>query len=872
MLKFVFNSLSTLCAFFLVFITANLSAQLSESFEIGLPASYSPTITLQLQSGVWTCSPNQIESNNSWVSAGSYSCQLKDATGSEIFSPTFSNGLGTLSLSARSSGKSGSLQINISKDNGLTWTAIARSPFALTDTPTAINVAVNDLFVNKIQFKRTDGTVLIDNVNATSCTQTRLKVGDLAILQLNESSTDRFSFLTFVDINAGTEIWFTDNGFETPTTCRTGEGTLKFTAPSSIPAGTTISWYNGMNATGTGWETAAPSSFAISGNDQLFAYQGVWNEFYQLICGMSLSNWLTTGTASPTTSYLPAQLTDGVHAFSFPSNKTNAYYSGTKTGIKDIIRQNVNSSTNWTTKSSDQDSQAMSFTFTNSQTINSNTNLQSLNIETGETLVINPAIQLTVGTFINNGTLRLLSDATGTATFIPTTIAGNGNYNVNQHLPMGSRNWYTSSPITDAIVPNTATSYSYEENGSNLDLSTPSASAYWKPFYTGSTMEVGKGYVLPITSPTETKNLEYTGVINHINVDENFDIGLTRTETASSKGFNLVGNPYTAYLDWSVVKALEANSNLESSIWFRTKNAVGYTFATFNSTGNQVVSNGALTTISNLIPPMQAFWVRVKPNVNNTSYATSLRLNSTMRAHCSASENKLKAPAATQTPSIRLTLSNGEASDETLLYFTPEADNSKDDYDTPKFLNNSTQVPDLYTIVNSDKMVINGMKTIPYETEISLGFATAKKGTLSLKATEIVGLPQGTQVLLKNAQATSLIDLTNGSEFSFDSEAQTSNNRFSLIIRSINFINGLNQLNKEFPARVFIASDGIMHIETDEIMDKTTAAIYNTSGQLLETVPLLSGKAVISSIFTSGVYWIRIANCNKVCVKKVIVP
>lgn len=76
---------------------------------------------------------------------------------------------------------------------------------------------------------------------------TVLEYGDLAILAVNtaQSSGDEISFVAFKTIATGTEIDFTDNGYERETATLWGntEGTLRFTRTgANIPAGTVITF------------------------------------------------------------------------------------------------------------------------------------------------------------------------------------------------------------------------------------------------------------------------------------------------------------------------------------------------------------------------------------------------------------------------------------------------------------------------------------------------------------------------------------------------------------------------------------------------------------------------------------------------------
>ena len=60
---------------------------------------------------------------------------------------------------------------------------------------------------------------------------TVLSPGDLAIVQYNSSTTDSFTFVFARDIEAGTVVNFTDNGWLAAGGFRAGEGTVTYTAP-----------------------------------------------------------------------------------------------------------------------------------------------------------------------------------------------------------------------------------------------------------------------------------------------------------------------------------------------------------------------------------------------------------------------------------------------------------------------------------------------------------------------------------------------------------------------------------------------------------------------------------------------------------------
>ena len=120
---------------------------------------------------------------------------------------------------------------------------------------------------------------------------------------------------------------------------------------------------------------------------------------------------------------------------------------------------------------------------------------------------------------------------------------------------------------------------------------------------------------------------------------------------------------------------------------------------------------------------MQAFWLRA-----NTANAdvSSLTLNNSM---CTAnvSSNPLKSPAekAAIQQVLRIQLSTGTNNDEAVLYSNPNASNNYDGYDSPKMFNNSASIAEIYSIAGAENVAINGLNSIPFDTEIPLGFSTA---------------------------------------------------------------------------------------------------------------------------------------------------
>jgi hypothetical protein len=461
------------------------------------------------------------------------------------------------------------------------------------------------------------------------------------------------------------------------------------------------------------------------------------------------------------------------------------------------------------------------------------------------------------------GKLSLKSDVNGSA-----TILNSGTYTgeITAQQYLGSaRNWYVSSPVVNTATPGFTTTpdftginyyYEYIEAGDNDPDGQPgSPTLYWKGVDKGQPMAVGKGYIAKANAGT---TISFTGIPNNGNITTEFD--LTRDD-AKGKGFNLVGNPYPSYIDWSDVAA--ANANIDNTYYYRTKNIDNsYAFVTWNGAGNTFVNSRggtANTTITRFIPPTQAFWVRVKTGTS----ATKMYFNNDMREHGINDGNLMKAPRQDTRTSVRLQLINGTERDELLIYQDAGASNEYDSYDSPKILNNSSIVPDLYSIAGDERLVINGLNAITENMELPLGFTLKSAAMLKMKATELNNLPEGMQVYLLDKTANTQTQLTPETDYSFTTTEATTNNesRFSLLFKAPGAITGIGESNQEKERiSVFVNSHNEIVIRANEDI---SFSIYNVAGQQIVTGKTKSNSQSYTSKLSTGVYLVRVGSVIK---------
>jgi len=336
-------------------------------------------------------------------------------------------------------------------------------------------------------------------------------------------------------------------------------------------------------------------------------------------------------------------------------------------------------------------------------------------------------------------------------------------------------------------------------------------------------------------------------------------VPVTRTESGSSRGFNLVANPYPSYLDWSLVTADAANANIGSTMWFRTKNTLGaYTFATHNGTSGETVTGTANTTITKFIPPLQAFWIRVNANVGQTTYSTNITFKNSMRAHRDDNGNKLKVPKQDERKRLRLQVSNGAIADEALVYFDANAQDGFDNYDSPKMFNNTASVPEIYTQAGAEKVVINGMNALKHDTEIPLGFATAQANSFSISAIEMSNFEAGTRVILIDKQYPGVeTELINGTAYNFSAPVTTANtNRFSLLFRVPGNTTGISNTETGI-TKVFVNTQNQITIIAKP---NSIYSIYNAMGQMIENGIQNTERETRNTKFAAGVYVVKVNN------------
>lgn len=237
-------------------------------------------------------------------------------------------------------------------------------------------------------------------------------------------------------------------------------------------------------------------------------------------------------------------------------------------------------------------------------------------------------------------------------------------------------------------------------------------------FSTNSPLQVGVGYSAYIRECTNPTVVDVTGPINQGIIT--FPVTYTATPNTDANGWNLVGNPYPATIDWDVTG------------WTRTRMSIIISIMD-NGTGMMRYYEPGVTNDipSGRIAPGQAFFVRA------TSANPVLRLQEIVKVTNTVEFFRERAPI--EIPSFSLTLSDGSQYDAAYVKLVAEALPGFDSLDAPKLYNPTFSFSTLAT--DNRAMAINAISGLHCNDSFPLEMkdATAGSYTITLNTKVISG-------------------------------------------------------------------------------------------------------------------------------------
>ena len=498
-------------------------------------------------------------------------------------------------------------------------------------------------------------------------------------------------------------------------------------------------------------------------------------------------------------------------------------------------------------------------------------NIPTLTINSGS-LIANSGIKMTIsGVLTNNATLTLQNTAT-LVQGASSTLAGSGTYNVQQTItgagsttPTG-RFWYLGSPVSAA-----SSSIFFASNAANVAKKRNESGNSWVALTSGApeNLEIGKGYY---TQSMANGTLTFTG--GNINNGAITINGLTRTAGQSFDGFNLVSNPYPSYLDWDAV----TKTDISTTMWYRsaTSNSSGaMVFDTYVAGAGGIGTNLNGTGVSNLIPPMQAFWVRV----NSGSSTGSLSMDNSMRSHFTSINGSVAGLKSTNTDRslfLRMNLLQGENKDQLIVYVNENATNGFDNLDGEKMM--QATLPQFYTNAGDKKIVINGLNSAKKQQALPITMELPFTGVHSF-VIEDLEIENGL-VWLEDKQEEIMQALEPGSVYEFYANSGINAERFVLHFQLLDAPTPTNTYNEVGSYANFSGKGASVHAESAGVVviklpasteGITDIQIRDAAGKLVYTGSTNTLETSVQLAQANGIYYVTLNSASGVEVRKVFI-
>lgn len=409
----------------------------------------------------------------------------------------------------------------------------------------------------------------------------------------------------------------------------------------------------------------------------------------------------------------------------------------------------------------------------------------------------------------NGNSLTLLSDAAGTA-MVVNNVGGsvNGTVTVQRYLDpsanpdQGYRHF--STPVTNTTVADFTTrvgarfiATTNPAYNSAPDPALPGAvvpfpnvfgyddsrvnpafpvfeRGYFSPGANTDPLVPGRGYSLYIDGNAK---LDFVGSLGNGDVT----VPVQNTNGLSTSGWNLLGNPYPAPLDWDLVAPATltaAGLNTQVSVFkseqpFSTAGALDGVYLTY--------ANGMGSLTNGLIPMAQGFFVR-----HAAVGSSSLTMTNAMRATTYANPSHFRSTTTDTRPMVQLAVRHAgrTSADRTTVYFENGAtDNADRFYDGYK-IRSTGSMPSVFTLTpNGDELAVNGLPALDpaATTVVPLGVAVTATGSYKLDLDQLANVPAGVQVQLRDALTGTRQDLLTNPSYAFSMDAGFRGPRFSLV-------------------------------------------------------------------------------------------
>ncbi len=465
-----------------------------------------------------------------------------------------------------------------------------------------------------------------------------------------------------------------------------------------------------------------------------------------------------------------------------------------------------------------------------------------------------PSAQLTIGRNLHtrwlglNGTFTVKSDATGSGSLI-VDGSSTGDVDFECYLSGESLAWHTySAPVNSESIaessfdPGSGTDNDFylwnepapgtwvnfkNQDGSGGEPNFPTANGGNNNFISG------KGYLLAYNEASPIKT-----IAGDINTDA---VNITLENSSAAKddwtyasGWNLIGNPFSSAIDWSIVDH-DAGTSLFQDVY-----AYAYDQTANGDAGDYVLIDGSQANA--FIPAQQGFFVLAKQSLDNQNFSFAKN----MKVH--ANNNVYKSGSTSY--DLELLLTGESFSDETWINIHENSSTERDHLDALKLFSFNTASPALYSLSENEvKLAINTLPDISEGSSIHLGFKVPGSENYRISIRQVNTSNITSDIYLEDKYENNVHNLSK-SDYNFTSAEGEFADRFVLHFGTTAIDDELQETN---PMCAFAAGDAITFINNSD--QEGIIKITSVNGMLLYqgNISKQSSKK-LSQNFASGIY------------------
>jgi trimeric autotransporter adhesin len=409
-------------------------------------------------------------------------------------------------------------------------------------------------------------------------------------------------------------------------------------------------------------------------------------------------------------------------------------------------------------------------------------NVAYLDIKSNAAVTINGAV-------INSNPIILYS---GASLIAQTSVSGSVTYKRN--LPTLDSWYLVSSPVSGETIEDLIANHTFATGtGANIGFSTfnntGAAWTYASNALTGNVVD-GKGYSVRLASAGD---ISFTGTANTSDV--------TFPLTQGTNNYNLVGNPFTSFINSTTFLTNEA-ANVELTFWM------------WNGTSYDTRTTGISPNFK--IAPGQAFFVEAK-TTNNVTFTEALQSHESSDTFQKATNTR---------PEVKLLVSEGSQSRKLEVFYIDGTTKGYDNGFDGKMFGGVTDNFSIFSELVSEnigvKYAIQSLPNSDFENMVVPVGVKAAAGKEITFTSEALNLPGNVKVFLEDRLTNTMTRLD---------EANTS--------YKITLNDALNGTGRFF---LHTKASGVLSTET---FDLENVSVYTINNNTLRAVGIPSGKSTI---------------------------